>query len=304
VLGGVAFSPWGDALVTAGMEGLDLRDPSTGASFANVSLLANRRMRTHSSNSRISILSDGALALVDPSAGMKPDMCGLLVVDLLRREVVHEIRAPADQADWAVSPDGRFLATGQWNGVVYVWNLRRVLGGPSPPAMGPSDLASSWEALSRDDGVRAYCAMRDLATAGDSAVGFLRERMSPVPSSSAGAQDLIQRLDDDQVSVREDAAEALIHLGPPAIPLVKDALARTKSAEVHSRAEGILEALERPTLHFKGMWARGIRGIEVLESIGTPGAKELLTSIAEGADGPWETEFARRALERARLRAR
>ena len=69
------------------------------------------------------------------------------------------------------------------------------------------------------------------------------------------------------------------------------------SAEVRRRVEGLLESQE-PGGRQAPQALRQVRAVEVLESAGTPEARQLLEALARGVAGARLTREARAALDR------
>jgi hypothetical protein len=84
-------------------------------------------------------------------------------------------------------------------------------------------------------------------------------------------------------------------MGPAAEPLLRETAERSKSAEVRARAQRLLATLEAER-------RCSSRAVEMLEMIGTPEARRLLSELARGASGAGLTRDAAAALERLRGR--
>jgi hypothetical protein len=69
------------------------------------------------------------------------------------------------------------------------------------------------------------------------------------------------------------------------------------SLEVHQRIERLLARIKPET------W-RDLRAVEVLERIGSPEAKQVLESLAKGAEGARLTREAKASLERLKVSGR
>lgn len=74
--------------------------------------------------------------------------------------------------------------------------------------------------------------------------------------------ELIERLDDESIEVREQAAEALIRWGEASRAPVHEAIARTQNAEVRGRLNDVLRKLDA------GKRRREFRGGNVVRGIG------------------------------------
>jgi hypothetical protein len=105
----------------------------------------------------------------------------------------------------------------------------------------------------------------------------------------------VRQLDSDSYAQREKASQALADLGPSAEPILLEALAKSRSAEVRRRLQRVL----------KGQEAEQRRlgyAVEVLEMIGTKAARRLLVDLAKGARGSRLTREAQAALDRLERR--
>src|SRR5207249_4170107 len=105
-------------------------------------------------------------------------------------------------------------------------------------------------------------------------------------------------LDDRLFEVRARAARKLHELGESAGPALRQALAGRPSVEVRRRLEGLLDKVQKAVLPSHQL--RGVRAIEVLESIGTPEARQVLERVAGGAPNVLLTQEAAAALRRLR----
>ncbi len=105
---------------------------------------------------------------------------------------------------------------------------------------------------------------------------------------------LLSELDNDDFAVREKASKELAKLGELTLPALEKALAGDPSPETRYRVERLLEKLSTPSPDR----LRTSRAIMVLEQIGTTEAKQLLETLAKGADGALLTEEAKAARRR------
>src|SRR5205823_1684470 len=107
---------------------------------------------------------------------------------------------------------------------------------------------------------------------------------------------LIADLDARKFAVREQATRELERVAPLVEAPLRRALASNPSPEARRRLEAILEKA--------GGWVptpeevRGMRAAEVLERIGTEGARRLLEKLANGAEEVGVTQEAKAALRR------
>jgi hypothetical protein len=145
--------------------------------------------------------------------------------------------------------------------------------------------------------------MGALAAAPREAVPFFKDHLRPVPAVDEGQlARWIADLDRDEFARREAAATELAKLGGSAETALRRALAGEPSLEVRRRLERLLANLRQNSLAPDTL--RVVRAVEVLEHLATPGARQLLTTLAEGAPDARETQEAQASLERLTRRAR
>ncbi|HZT82601.1 MAG TPA: HEAT repeat domain-containing protein, partial [Gemmataceae bacterium] len=82
-----------------------------------------------------------------------------------------------------------------------------------------------------------------VATDGPGLLAFLRKRV-PDDEGRQKVAALVRRLGSDDFPAREEATKALVAVGPPALPLLRQAL-NDPDAEVKRRARGCIEAIEK-----------------------------------------------------------
>src|SRR5262249_7513760 len=120
--------------------------------------------------------------------------------------------------------------------------------------------------------------------------------MKPVaPLSDQRLRKLIADLDATKFATREGATKELAGLGEQAVAALRAAQQGSLSQEAARRVERLLAG--RDTAPSPAA-VRFIRALDVLERIGTPAARDLLTSLAAGDPNVPETRAAREALER------
>jgi WD40 repeat protein len=198
----------------------------------------------------------------------------------------------------AFSPNGRLLASGGQDCTALVWDVtgRCPNGKWSSRDVRPGEIERLWTDLGSTDAIRAHRALWALAAARQS-VPFLAERLRPVPRvEDERLTRLIADLDSAQFQVRSRAKKELEQLGELAEPALRKALAGTLSPEVRRQLKLVLDQgtsrpLSSEQLHL-------LRAVEVLEQIGTPGARQVLEVLTTGAPGAGLTHEARASLER------
>jgi WD40 repeat protein len=194
-----------------------------------------------------------------------------------------------------LSPAGHLLATGHHDGSVGLWKVPQ----PTPVQRTQADLEAAWNLLGSGDGTKARLGIDQLTHDPELATALLTRKFKP-PAAPVAAEvpKLIQALDSAEFATRDQATRTLRALGHRAEPQLKEAL-QTATPEMKRRIQLLLEALEnKRRLPLDGEALRGVRAIEVLEQIGTQGARELLQAWAEQSADPRLATEARMALDR------
>ncbi|MBY0523376.1 MAG: hypothetical protein K2R98_08250 [Gemmataceae bacterium] len=168
---------------------------------------------------------------------------------------------------------------------------------PSTP-LSAKQLDSIWNDLAEHDDAgtqKARSGMRALAGEPKLAVPFLKQRLRAVPSPDAKTvAQCLTDLEAIDFKTRENAAKQLEAIGPLASPAVEKKLTEKLPLDTQRRLEMLLEKMERNTL--SGDELRTLRGIEVLQNIGSVEAVDVLHAISAGADGAVTTLQAKKAL--------
>jgi RNA polymerase sigma factor (sigma-70 family) len=174
------------------------------------------------------------------------------------------VEGPGEVAGLAFTPDGRGLVAAAADGTVVIWDLPALA---RPPA-------ASWDDLVGADAVKAFRAVHALAADAKGSVPLVAERLHAEANLEKKIARLIDDLDHVRYAVRERATLDLRAIGPEAVPALRAALARTPSGEARQRLEGLLAVPADPPA--SGL----VRGIEVLEQIGSPEARDVLKVLA------------------------
>ena len=126
--------------------------------------------------------------------------------------------------------------------------------------------------------------MRRLIAAPADAFLCLRFRLKPVEGMDEKAiERLVADLDSDNFAVREQATKKLRKLGELAEPACRKALASRPTLEMSRRLRALLDEVSQRQWPLTPEILRQVRAVEVLERIGTPGARELLEALSRGA---------------------
>lgn len=194
----------------------------------------------------------------------------------------------------AFSPDGKFLATGGSDQVVYIWRVEHFLKPPAlPEAKG--NVADYWPHLADADAGKAYRAIAQLERGPKEALILLRKHLQAAPTADEKVvAQHIRDLASLKFAVRQQAQAALEKHGEQAAHLVQQAAKNPPDLEVKRRLEMLLEKLDHPLEDAHQL--RAYRCLTLLERIGTPEALQLLEELARGAPAAWLTMEARYSL--------
>jgi RNA polymerase sigma factor (sigma-70 family) len=196
----------------------------------------------------------------------------------------------------AFAPDGRVLASGGHDTTLLLWDVTGRRGALAEPVrLNAEELDRAWVGLASEDGSRAHAALWVLVGAGQQAVALLGERLRPVTADARVAR-LIAQLDSDDFGARERASAELAACGQTAEAALRAALKGDASAEVRQRLARLLQRLKEGSLPADVV--RGLRGVEVLEQVGTHEARRLLEGLAKGTPEAALTREARASLGR------
>jgi len=200
--------------------------------------------------------------------------------------------------DLAFAPDGRRLASASGDTTALVWDLGG-LPGPAPAAPVTAGEADAlWAALGGAEAAAARRAVLRLAASPPAALALLGERLKHLPAPDpAKVQRWLSDLDDDAFAVRSRAFEGLKNEGAAAGPALRRALAARPSPEARRHLEELVARLDGPSCPTPAALA-AVRGVEVLERIGTPAARRLLEELARLTPGGPSAAEARAALRR------
>jgi hypothetical protein len=222
----------------------------------------------------------------------------ILIWEVASGSVRHELSGfEGTVTALAFSRDGTTLATGCSDTTILLWDLA---GKPEKvDALKPAELDEAWKALEATDAKKAEQVLRRLAARPGEAMPFLKEQLKPVPGvkpDPAKIAKMIADLDSPRYAVREAAMRDLERLGGIAREPVQEALKKPGlTPEVRERLEKLTDRVNKPDTGTE--WIRPLRGVELLERIGTPEAIAQLKDLAEGGDAP-PTRFAKEALGR------
>lgn len=227
-------------------------------------------------------------------------------IDAVTGQEIHKIAAHTNNIySLAFSPDAKKLVSAGVDRSVKIWDA--AAGRPANLAkidLPPDQLEARWAELAGDDAGKAYRAVWTLAAAADQSLPYLRRHLRPAPclnpEQEKDAKKLIRELDDRKFPIRQKATAELARFDEAVAPLLREALlgAPPLSLDARRRVLQLLDDIANPIASPERM--RAVRAIEVLESIGTPAARELLRELAAGLPGAKLTVEAEGALARVK----
>lgn len=199
----------------------------------------------------------------------------------------------------AFSPGGKRLASGLTDGTILVWDTGAIRDGHRNDKEDQKDLETLWNALADTDGPKAHAAMGQLVAMPERTVPLLAKRLQPVAAiPEERLQRWITELDSADFQARETATRELGRRSEQVEPALRLALSKHPAAETRKRIEHLLSA-SRPAP--SGAELQRLRAIRVLERIGSPEARRVLSTLKTGAPLARATADARAALERLRI---
>jgi hypothetical protein len=198
------------------------------------------------------------------------------------------------------APDGKAIATGSADTTILLWDaadLMKDIPKSELAELPDGAVEPLWGDLAGEDAGKALQGVLKLAGAPKQAVPFLGERLRPAapvdPQKVAG---WVAALESTKYAVRQEAAANLVKAGEQVVPALQKVLTSQPTIETRKRVEDLLDKLTGGTLTSEQL--RLVRAVEALERMGTPEARQLLRTLAEGAPGALPTRQAQAALDR------
>jgi WD40 repeat protein len=195
------------------------------------------------------------------------------------------------------SPDGKTLASGSADTTVLLWDLSKIKA--DVPKVDPDEkrIAALWGDLGGKDAGKAYEAIWALAGAPEPATALFKQRLRPVPEPNAQrVEKLIADLNADEFEVREAATDELATFDRSIEETLRKRIDGDIAAEAKQRLGKLLDNFKMGP-HGPAL-LRPRRAVVALELIGSPSAREVLETLAGGAQGADLTRDAKAAFDR------
>jgi WD40 repeat protein len=221
------------------------------------------------------------------------------VWDFLTGEDLGSIQIGSLVTSFAFAPDGKSVATAGLDTTCVIWEIGTQIHAPTTRGgdVPAKALEAAWKDLNGESN-KAFEALLTFTSAPQQTVALLKERIKPATEPDAKKiEKLVGALEDSNFDTRKNALEELKKLGKSAVPALKRALRNDPSAEARRRIDDLIaDAVKLPITDEE---RQASRTIEVLERMAQDkAARELLQSLAKGAEGATITEEARAAMKR------
>jgi WD40 repeat protein len=196
------------------------------------------------------------------------------------------------------APRGDLLLSGGEDGNMMTWDIHAPAKAKAAAApLEQAALTALWDKLGSADPAEAQKAAQGLHSQPAIAVTFLQKKLTPTPKAPAERIDkLIADLNLPTFTERELAQQALQQYDAQPKPALEAALEKKPPVEMARRIKILLDRIEDHATTPENL--RLLRGVEVLEGIGTPESMAHLESLAKGAPHARLTTFAEAALQR------
>ena len=203
------------------------------------------------------------------------------IVDIFSGQELHTFKGHLGAVNRVVfSNDGKLLASASEDTTTLLWDATVISPRPAK-ALKDDEQALCWGSLSGRDPSAAAVALARLIDDPTGSIRFAKQQFAKEkPFLWPTIERLIANLDSDTFAVREEASRDLAKLNWDAEPAMRKAMASTPSPEVRHRLSRLLEQL--PAEQFYPAVVFASRVTEILEHIGTPEAREVLSELAKG----------------------
>jgi WD40 repeat protein len=217
----------------------------------------------------------------------------IILVETLTGKEIQKLRGHQGFiTSLAFSPDNRRLLSGGRDTTALLWSIT-----PENPPL-PTDWKDAeklWQTLGASPEF-AYKVVWALMAHPDKAIDVIDKRLKPDEGASEKEiRELIRNLASPKFTQRDVAMRRLKIIGTRSLPLLEEALKGSPDLETTRRIQELLRTVET-TLTPEML--RDLRAMQVLEMIGTAGARTILTDIARGDAGAGKTRHAQAILDR------
>ncbi len=241
----------------------------------------------------IAITPDGkSMALPGPGGSVQ-------IWDMLTAKAITALKGHHVSVNsLAFAPNGKTLASASDDTTALLWDMTKI-DRPALPAkaLQAGDLEKLWQELANEDGAKGFPAMVDLVATPKESVAWIKDHVKPAaPLDKKLTQKLIKQLDQGNYAERVKTSKDLSKQGELVVPELQATLKGELSAQAREQIEKLITQLMAPEL--QGDRLTSYRAVEVLELIGTPEARQVLQSLADGAPGALITTSAKAALKR------
>jgi hypothetical protein len=292
---GFAFSPDQSTIFSSmAKEGLWVTDAATGNLLKRYSRMHNHGNKD--SPHRLAFSPDGQLLADSPATNLIE-----IWETFTGRAVLLLGKHPGEITALHFLPEGTRLVSADNLGQAYVWDLS------APEFAAPfevdkpyteKELARLWRMLGEPRGHAAWSALVALKHRPRQALDLIDNP----PKDDLLIQQLIQRLDDDEFTVRQAAYRALSQLSLNAEPFLKKTLSTSRSAEVKVRIRRLLASLAGPhreaqrQLLKESKHHHQMRIVQLLKWMGSTEAKDRLQTLRDSTEIPAIREQSAAAL--------
>jgi WD40 repeat protein len=217
----------------------------------------------------------------------------IVLVETLTGKEIQTLRGHQGYiSSLAFSPDNRRLLSGGRDTTALLWAIA-----PENPVLPASwkDADRLWLEMGAPPN-RAYGIVWALMAHPDRAIEVLTMRLQKDEGASdKEIRELITNLSSAKFVQRDTAMRRLKAIGTRSLPALEESLKKSPDLETTRRIQELLRTVET-TLTPETL--RDLRGMQVLEMIGTPAARKLLAEVASGDPGAGKTRHAQAALQR------
>jgi WD40 repeat protein len=226
--------------------------------------------------------------------------------DLATGNMVHQFLGERSKFNSVFfSPEGQAFAVSSDDDAVFLAQFPDLLksDGKEPAKLNRFERERLWHNLAAAVPGDVRQAIWALVRDQRDSVSFLHDRLKKLPGPPVERiPQFLRDLDDNRFAVRERASAELETLGNSAEPALLAALENKPSPEVRHRVNRLLQRQEGGTRTPDAL--RMLRGVEVLEQIGSVESGKALESLSREAANEWLKREAKASLDRLSLNGR